>query len=154
MVSALVDPEDPTIRVADKRQVERFERTHKARDGPTLDDIYFDFGRSSPSTPWNWYIALLLARKYVVRGSALTKDVDVVKRAFMQRLKSLYQQYQGSLINLTPDQINAKEDKKRTISRKSRQYYVGSKYFLVLPKTYPSLIATKPARTSCSLNGR
>lgn len=125
LVSSLIDPENPDIRIADKKAVDRFEKTQKARDGPDLDDIYFDFSGSSPFTLWNQRIALLLAKRYVEEEGALVTDVQEVQKACVNRLRKLHAKHHESLVTLTAEEQDEKEDKKRAASRKGRQYSVG-----------------------------
>lgn len=116
--------ENPDIPIANDRQVKVFERSLKAKDGPSLDDIYFDFDHPSPFTPWNARIALLLAKKYVAERGAYVKDVTIVQKAFMQRLRKLHAAYQKALREGLSDQL-AEEARKRALARKGRQYFVS-----------------------------
>ncbi len=134
MVSSLLDSENPNIRIANKTQVARFERTQKALDGPNLDDIYFDFDGDSPFTVWNRRIALLLAKRYIGEDGSFSKDVQVVQKSFIQRLRKLYAVYKESLVDLSPTQLDRKNEKQRSARRNSRQYYVSELTFIWPPR--------------------
>lgn len=113
--------EDGTYQLPSLRQLNLFERTRKAHDGPSIDRFELELGGSSTATLWNKRAAYVFADYFVAQPDVIHTSAKIVRQVFRTHLKALAKGYRSQTVPPEEtDEMVAKVQAENT--RKAKDY--------------------------------